>query len=111
METTRDFRITRFIYVTWIAVSVLKEHCQLVLAVGRTQMRRAKACLCYGLICTLFALFVSQSPARADIITEWNQTALTTLLRAQLPTGAPTRAMAMLHAAMFEAVNSIDPQF
>jgi hypothetical protein len=64
-----------------------------------------------GLICAAIAFFVTQSPARADIITEWNQTAVTTLVQAQLPTGAPTRALAMLHAAMFEAVNSIDPQF
>jgi len=49
--------------------------------------------------------------SRADIVTEWNQTALTTLLRAQLPSGAPTRAMTMVHAAVFEAVNSIEPQF
>jgi hypothetical protein len=64
-----------------------------------------------GLICAAIAFFVTQSPARADIITEWNQTAVTTLVQARLPTGAPTRALAMLHAAMFEAVNSIDPQF
>src|SRR5262249_12276607 len=64
-----------------------------------------------GPSCAAVAFFVTQSPARADTITEWNQPAVTTLVQAQLPTGAPTRALAMLLAAMFEAVNSIDPQF
>src|SRR5262245_18424175 len=64
-----------------------------------------------GLLCAAIALFVMQSPARADIITEWKQSAVTNLVQAQLPSGTPTRALAMLHAAMFEAVNSIDPQF
>src|SRR5262249_56395632 len=54
-----------------------------------------------GLICAAIAFFVTQSPARADIITEWNQTAVTNLVQAQLPSGTPTRALAMLHAAMF----------
>src|SRR5262245_16332954 len=49
--------------------------------------------------------------AKADVITEWNQTAIRMLGQAKLPSGAPTRALAMMHAAMFEAVNSIDPRF
>ena len=46
-----------------------------------------------GLICAAIALFVTQSPARADIITEWNQAAVTTLVQAQLPPGAPNSSV------------------
>src|SRR5262245_55160215 len=48
---------------------------------------------------------------KADVITEWNQNAIRMLGQAKLPSGAPTRALAMMHAAMFEAVNSIEPRF
>jgi hypothetical protein len=74
-------------------------------------MRQLMARLCCALTGAVLGLFLTQNPVRADIITEWNQTALTTLLRAQLPSGAPTRGMAMVHLAMFEAVNSIEPRF
>ena len=46
-----------------------------------------------GLIWAAIALFVTQSPARADIITEWNQTAVTILVRAQLPAGEPNSSV------------------
>src|SRR5262245_1564752 len=74
-------------------------------------MQETRRYLCTVLTSVSVALMSLPICARADIITDWNQAALTTLLRAQLPSGAPTRAMAMVHAAVFEAVNSIDPQF
>jgi hypothetical protein len=49
--------------------------------------------------------------ARANVIVDWNETALTALLQAKLPAGEPTRALAMMHAAMFEAVNSVQPRY
>ena len=51
------------------------------------------------------------SSAQADIITDWNQAAIAALAQAKLPAGEPTRALAVMHAAMFEAVNSIDPRY
>lgn len=44
-------------------------------------------------------------PARADVVTDWNQTTL--------QVGGPliTRTLAMVHVAMFDAVNSVDPQY
>ena len=61
---------------------------------------------------TAIALAFGISPsAQADIITDWNQTAITALVQARLPAGAPTRALAVMHAAMFEAVNSLEPRF
>jgi hypothetical protein len=61
---------------------------------------------------SVLALVVAvPTAAQADVITDWNQTAIRTLLQAKLPSGAPTRALAMMHAAMFEAVNSIEPRY
>jgi hypothetical protein len=54
---------------------------------------------------------VIPSAADADIITDWNQTAARALLDAKLPTGEPTRAFAVMHAAIFEAVNSIENRY
>ena len=51
------------------------------------------------------------SSADADIITDWNQTAARALVDAKLPTGEPTRALAAMHAAIFEAVNSIENRY
>ena len=48
---------------------------------------------------------------QADVITDWNETAVPALIQAKLPTGTHPRALALMHAAMFEAVNSITPQF
>jgi hypothetical protein len=51
------------------------------------------------------------SPASADIVTDWNETALQILSAAKLPSGAPNRILAMMHAAMFDAANSIQPKY
>jgi len=48
---------------------------------------------------------------RADVITDWNQTALTTAPAVSPQFPPQTRVMAMVHAAMFDAVNSIDHRF
>ena len=59
----------------------------------------------------LLVVATPSSSVRADIITDWNQAAIAALVQAKLPTGAPTRALAVMHAAMFEAVNSIEPRY
>jgi hypothetical protein len=46
--------------------------------------------------------------ARADVVTDWNQTALRATEVAALPPPPQTRAMAMVHAAIYDAVNAID---
>src|SRR5262249_40178349 len=45
------------------------------------------------------------SPASADVVTDWNQQVITT--------GGPQvwRTLAMVHLAMFDAVNAITPQY
>lgn len=44
--------------------------------------------------------------SQADVITDWNQTALRTTDIAGTAVPVQTRAMAMVHAAMFDAVNA-----
>jgi PAP2 superfamily len=48
---------------------------------------------------------VSITPARADVVTDWNQHVITV--------GGPQiqRTLAMVHIAMFDAVNAIDPRY
>ncbi len=44
----------------------------------------------------------------ADVVTDWNQTALQAAEAAGLPPPPQTRLMAMVHAAIYDAVNAID---
>jgi hypothetical protein len=55
------------------------------------------------------ALFVG--PARADAITDWNAKAEAIQIEKQLLPAVSARAMAILHVAMFEAVNAIDQRY
>ena len=53
-----------------------------------------------------FAVLISLSatvPARADVITEWNEQAFVS--------GGATRTLAMVHVAMFDAVNAIHSRY
>lgn len=53
---------------------------------------------------------LAPSSASADVITEWSQKA-TTFVSARLGTAPAERVMAMVHVAMFDAVNSIDRRY
>jgi len=46
--------------------------------------------------------------AHADAVTDWNQTALRATEVAAMPPPPQSRAMAIVHAAMYDAVNAID---
>ncbi|MEO8186700.1 MAG: vanadium-dependent haloperoxidase [Burkholderiaceae bacterium] len=55
------------------------------------------------------ALQLALAPtARADVVTDWNQTAMQAAEAARLPPPPHTRVMAMVHAAIYDAVNAID---
>jgi hypothetical protein len=54
---------------------------------------------------SVLLLLAGPSPAAADLVTDWN---LTTLA-AQIPTN--TRTLAMVHLAMFDAVNAVSPEY
>ena len=54
--------------------------------------------------------FILSSSASADVITDWNRTALPIISAYSL--AAPSyRHFAMMHVAMFEAVNAVEPRF
>jgi hypothetical protein len=67
--------------------------------------RAARACV-FGVVLALVA-----QPARADDVTDWNQT----MLRAGLIAGSSpivmSRVAALVHAAVFDAVNGINPRY
>ncbi len=50
-------------------------------------------------------------PARADVIMDWNAKADAIGIEKQLVNSANSRGQAMLHVAMFEAVNAIDKRY
>src|SRR5918993_2730505 len=60
---------------------------------------------------TLMWLFVwtvgCGSTAFADVVTDWNTAALNTIRAGRTPPPIASRALAILHAAMYDAVNGI----
>ncbi len=65
-----------------------------------------------GLLAALAALLaVAAAPARADTVTDWNLTAPNTLIGTTAPLQPPQIAvphLAMVHGAVYDAVNAID---
>jgi hypothetical protein len=53
-------------------------------------------------------VFLHPAGAVADSVTEWNETALACTLTAKQPSYVAARTMAMVHVAMFDALNSIE---
>lgn len=51
------------------------------------------------------------SLASADVITDWNETIVNASLAAQQPPPVQARDIAIVHLAMFDAVNSIEPRY
>src|SRR4030095_2566428 len=48
---------------------------------------------------------------RADVIADWNEKAVNAGNTARVGNFPPARAIAMVHLAMFEALNSIEPRY
>jgi PAP2 superfamily len=62
--------------------------------------------------CVLFAVAILFPPvSAADVVTEWNQKAGASVLEAKILPFAGTRVMAIVHTAMFDAINSIEPRY
>ena len=49
--------------------------------------------------------------ARADVVTDWNKRAVAAVQASGQPLPAQARGLAMVHLAMFEALNAIEPRF
>ena len=62
--------------------------------------------------CIFFAVIsFFPSVSAADVVTEWNQKAEAAALEAKLYPFAGTRVMAIVHTAMFDAINSIEGRY
>lgn len=59
----------------------------------------------------LSALLLLHQPAAADAIADWNQRALALILQHQIGPPPAERVMAMMHLAMFDAVNSVERRY
>jgi hypothetical protein len=64
----------------------------------------------YRMVLLAVATFGMGPPAFADVITDWNETAVTFVTSRMTPPAAQ-RAVAMVQVAMFDAVNSIEPRY
>jgi PAP2 superfamily len=60
---------------------------------------------------TVAMLFVIPAGARADVISEWNLKAESIAVKKRMPPPPNARAMAILHVAMFEAVNAAERRY
>ena len=58
-----------------------------------------------------FAVALLATPARGDVIMDWNAKADAIAIEKQIPNAPNARGQAMLHVAMFEAVNAIDRRY
>ena len=64
-----------------------------------------------------FAVLVAQvifglgGLASADVVTDWNESAVNAGYTARVTPGVSARNIAMVHIAMFEALNSIEPRY
>jgi hypothetical protein len=56
-------------------------------------------------------LLMYVTPAHADVITDWNQNTIEVLQAANVVGNPWSRAMAMVHVAMSDAVNSVQPRY
>jgi PAP2 superfamily len=68
-----------------------------------------KSCTRLGLLVTVAALLALAAPARADTVTDWNVNATNALLvAAGQPPQVSVPHLAMVHGAVYDAVNAID---
>ena len=75
-------------------------------------MRITSLGIARGIAAANFWLVVAlASPAGADVITDWNQTAIAAMKVANIAGNPWTRNMAMMHVAMSDAVNSVQHKY
>lgn len=51
------------------------------------------------------------SPSMADVVTDWNEKVVNASMTARQPPPVQARSIAMVHLAMFDALNSIEPRY
>jgi hypothetical protein len=65
----------------------------------------------FAVVATIFAANFAPALARADVITEWNAEADSIAVAKRIPPAMHSRGQAILHVAMFEAVNAIERRY
>lgn len=70
-------------------------------------MRKTYLSTCVGIA----AACLLSNVAKADVVTDWNEVALNSVVAAKLLPPDQSRAMAMVHVAMFDAVNAIEGRY
>lgn len=66
----------------------------------------------FGIIASIALSLVFQMPLRADPVTDWNEITLATLASVNEARPSPSsRVLAIVHVAIYDAVNSIDQRF
>src|SRR5437899_7704897 len=61
----------------------------------------------YILLLAYFVSFTFTATVKADVVTEWNSAALDAIRADRTPPPKASRALAILHAAIYDAVNGI----
>jgi hypothetical protein len=74
-------------------------------------MKPASRIILAKLLTGAFAVALLTAPARSDVIMDWNAKADAIGIEKQLSNVPNARAQAMLHVAMFEAVNAIEKRY
>ena len=64
-----------------------------------------------ALIAIAIFLAVATGTARADVVTDWNQTAIEVMKVAKVARQPWSRALAMMHVAMSDAINSVQNRY
>src|SRR5262245_47940276 len=72
---------------------------------------KARSRLWLGMLALACTATLITTPARADVIMDWNAKADAIAAQLQLPPQTHSRGLAMMHLAMFEAVNAIQPRY
>src|SRR2546427_13157837 len=66
---------------------------------------------CFGAVAIAVLIAVATGTARADTVTDWNQTAIE-VMKVERVAGNPwSRALAMIHVAMSDAINSVQDRY
>ena len=65
----------------------------------------------FSVVAIAIFIAVATGTARADTITDWNQTALDVMKVAKVAGNPWSRTLAMVHVAMSDAVNSVQPRY
>src|SRR4051812_13705506 len=56
-------------------------------------------------------LLIAPAPARADAVLDWNEVGLATVQAARQPPPDGARTLAMMHVAIFDAVNAVEKRY